>query len=759
MNRILNGCGLLLLSALAERAYAQQPVCTIVPPLAPQRIPPPGGPVTVTANCTGTPFFCSVSFPGWKANGAPVASCESSQFAQTLTTSITSTTTFTLSVQNSSGTSAPVAVTVEVAPAVTTAPSVLPSGTVGTPYSQTLSATGGSGPPYSFGLSGLLPAGLSLNSQTGVISGTPTAAGQANFVVLVADSLNVTSAIPNSISIAQNIALSPAILPNGVANTPYSQALTATNGTGPYTFTVTSGTLPNGLTLSSAGLLAGTPTAAGGTTFTVMATDSSGAKGTQTYTLNITQPPTGQVKPVSAPAQVAQPNTPLPGPLVAKVVDLSGNAVAGAAVSWTVPQGGGTLSGVTTISNAQGLVQANYTTGPGQQNNLVRVTATASGSEFVFTIVNEQQVVQKPAAQVIAPQAVLAIAAPVAQLDNIRQRLDNLRVRQNPAVTEGLKVSYNGQALPPMGAFALASTDKDGKPVPQKGGGASADQDPFERYGVFVVGDLGIGKVHGASAQSGFDYRSSGISVGGDYRFTGNHVFGAALGLVKADSDVGGNGGSQDAKGYSFSVYGSIVPAPNAYIDLALNYGNNKYDGTRRATDPLLPVPVEYTSNPSGNQFGAAASIGYQFYREALTLAPYGRVEYVEATIDAFQESGGPGALKIGKQRYKTTVLSLGGQASYAISMPWGVLMPYGRAEYQYQAGTTATPVNAQLVLDPTIGGTVPTTPVDKNYGNFSLGASMVLPGGLSGYFNYQHLFGKNNFEDNRYTLGFRFDF
>ena len=64
---------------------------------------------------------------------------------------------------------------------------VLQTGTVGTAYSETISAQGGVS-PYSFAVTtGGLPAGLALNSSTGVISGTPTAAATYNFTIEVTD--------------------------------------------------------------------------------------------------------------------------------------------------------------------------------------------------------------------------------------------------------------------------------------------------------------------------------------------------------------------------------------------------------------------------------------------------------------------------------------------------------------------------------------------------------------------------------------------
>src|SRR5262245_42510608 len=74
--------------------------------------------------------------------------------------------------------------------------SALPSATVGAAYTAPLTATGGT-PPYTWALaSGTLPAGLTLTPSTGAITGTPTAAGTANFTVRVtAGAQNVTKAL------------------------------------------------------------------------------------------------------------------------------------------------------------------------------------------------------------------------------------------------------------------------------------------------------------------------------------------------------------------------------------------------------------------------------------------------------------------------------------------------------------------------------------------------------------------------------------
>ncbi|WP_260705973.1 beta strand repeat-containing protein [Edaphobacter flagellatus] len=166
-----------------------------------------------------------------------------------------------------------------------------PAGTVGTPYSATLTASGGSG-ALKWGIAGgSLPAGLTFNTSTGVISGTPTAAGSATITLQVTDS----SDVPLTVTSRQTIQINSGVVtlsiggnpPAGTVGVAYTTTLQATGGTSPYVWSVISGNLPAGLSLSASGVISGTPTSSGSSVFTIQAQDASGNKASAVFGITI----------------------------------------------------------------------------------------------------------------------------------------------------------------------------------------------------------------------------------------------------------------------------------------------------------------------------------------------------------------------------------------------------------------------------------------------------------------------------------------
>ncbi|GAB2503979.1 putative Ig domain-containing protein [Arenimonas alkanexedens] len=181
------------------------------------------------------------------------------------------------------------------APVLTMTPA---PGTLNAPYavaySQAFSAGGGTG-PYTYAITGALPAGVSFSG--GTLSGTPTAPGSYPITITATDTGSTGTGAP--FTIAQNytlevpaplIAVAPSTLPSPVAGAAYSQAITASGGVAPYGFAVTAGSLPNGLTLSGAGSLSGTATQVGAFNFTITATDANGQTGSRAYSFNVAAP-------------------------------------------------------------------------------------------------------------------------------------------------------------------------------------------------------------------------------------------------------------------------------------------------------------------------------------------------------------------------------------------------------------------------------------------------------------------------------------
>jgi Putative Ig domain len=176
----------------------------------------------------------------------------------------------------------------------------LPSGTMGSAYSATMSAKGGV-PPYVWNVvSGTLPGGLVL-SATGAITGTPEVAWSGPLTVQVKDS----AIKPQTATLATTLVISPpppaplaittSSLPAGTVGTPYSATLAASGGVPPYTWSVgASVPLPVGLALSSSGLLSGTPGTVSTSTPIFTVTDSASHTASSGLTLTI-NPSTGTV--------------------------------------------------------------------------------------------------------------------------------------------------------------------------------------------------------------------------------------------------------------------------------------------------------------------------------------------------------------------------------------------------------------------------------------------------------------------------------
>jgi hypothetical protein len=169
---------------------------------------------------------------------------------------------------------------------------------VGSPISITFGGTGGV-PPYRFNPGGGLPPGTSFAKDT--LSGTPTTVGSFGFSIVLADSAG--GVVTKGFSLVVVPPTTPTItvggtVGDGKVDVPYTGQLSASGGTGPYTFSGTG--LPNGLALSTSGAITGTPTTAGPFTLSVTATDSKGTLGSNSFAIAIA-PPDVKILTVSLP--------------------------------------------------------------------------------------------------------------------------------------------------------------------------------------------------------------------------------------------------------------------------------------------------------------------------------------------------------------------------------------------------------------------------------------------------------------------------
>jgi hypothetical protein len=256
----------------------------------------------------------------------------------------------------------------------------LPNGVATSPYSATLAASGGVS-PLTWSANGL-PSGLSINSGTGVIGGTPSAAFNGNVTIMVTDSSSPTNQNANkqfALLINPALTMTTTALPSGVVGVAYAASVTATGGTSPLTYSASG--LPSPLTINSGtGAISGTPAAAGTFAVTLTVTDS-----TSPTNQSVSKPVSLVINPALTITTTALPEGVVNAAYTATVSAANGNGT----LTWSASG----LPSPLTISPSTGIISGTPTA---NSTSTVTITVTDSTSptpqtankQFTLTIVS-----------------------------------------------------------------------------------------------------------------------------------------------------------------------------------------------------------------------------------------------------------------------------------------------------------------------------------------------------------------------------------
>lgn len=249
--------------------------------------------VTSATTMVGSPFTYTItadnSPSGFYASGLPAS------LVLTASTGVISGTTvaadvgqipIVLTATNSIGLSAPVTLALTVLPAMTEVPAITSAATAtgqqDVPFSYQIAATNMAA---SYGVTGTLPAGVTLSGTTGLISGTPTVSGTFNVSVTATNTVGSSPAFPLAITInPPPPAITSALTASGTIGKAFNYQIVASNSPTGYA----AANLPAGLVVNgTTGAITGTPATEGVSNVSLTATNVTGASPAATLVLTV----------------------------------------------------------------------------------------------------------------------------------------------------------------------------------------------------------------------------------------------------------------------------------------------------------------------------------------------------------------------------------------------------------------------------------------------------------------------------------------
>jgi uncharacterized protein YhjY with autotransporter beta-barrel domain len=342
----------------------------------------------------------------------------------------------------------------------------------------------------------------------------------------------------------------------------------------------------------------------------------------------------------------------------------------------------------------------------------------------------------------------------------------------SPSSTAGGSIAIQGSEGAGAEARRLLFRLEQKRQEASLGGGiraASADQSLQQgRLGVFFTSEFEWINKDKTSNEEGFETSSKGFIGGVDYAVFPWLTAGAAVHYSYLDGDFKNEGGSFNTQAYGFTLYGSVTPMPNLFVDATLGFIHREYDISRRAfyTSPGGTISGFADGNTTGNEFNMAALAGYDVHFGALTIGPRGGFEFSTNSIDGYAEkprgTQPPTGLELAydDQTRESLTSKLGFFASYAVGVGFGVLVPQISAEWVHEFLNDQRVIYFRFREDP--AGThlrFETDKPDRNYFHLGAGLVLVLPRDITAFLSYRVLLGYDDRIAHTLDAGLRFAF
>jgi hypothetical protein len=325
----------------------------------------------------------------------------------------------------------------------------------------------------------------------------------------------------------------------------------------------------------------------------------------------------------------------------------------------------------------------------------------------------------------------------------------------------------------------------------EQAGLSSGDKTPvWSPWGGFLNMSYNWGSHDPTDREAAYDSDGTGVNGGFDYRLNDTWVIGTTVAVqmdrIDFDSEKSVVDGKVDMTAYSLIPF-LLYQAPEWFFLTSIGFQQADFETERairyNSGNPNLPdTNTRADSKNNANIYSASVSGGYTWYipaHPAFSIEPSLRLDYQDTNIDAFEEkdiNNDNFNLLVDEQHFDSLESTLALRLQYVFSSAIGVIVPFMDFAHHTQHKTDphiieATYVNATYDFSNASLFQFESSPVEKEYQTYTIGASFILrgaqqktldgpaTGGLQGFISASIVDNIDFYEQNTVAGGLRYEF